>query len=267
MFLKWVSPEKTSLHIHLYGDALPKALNLGGIARYIEDKLGGASVDLKKSFFTGAGPTTELPRELAKARVSDFSAPSVAPEPSEAEVGMERELANNPDLVGEVFYDGLRLHSFAQRLLSGEKSDFQHVHVIFTSRLFGTWDGADGRYHARVCILGYPNLISTTGVVEAPAKPTRFYRLKREGVGDAELRKRFRGEFIDHNDPRLTEVLKGYAMQAIFYHLTLEPFCREPSCRLFNSHWQKEILRAQLTEPEFCPRHERMLEEWKKFSR
>jgi hypothetical protein len=163
----------------------------------------------------------------------------------------------------EAFYDGFKLQAVAGELLSEKESGLRHVHLIFTPRLFGTWDEMDHRYHARVCILGYPNLISTTGVIEAPAKPRELYRLKREIKGK-ELKGRFRGKFIDYDDPRLTEVLKGYAMQGIFYFLTLEPFCSEPCCRLFNSHWQEEIIKAQLEGPEFCAHHEKMLQDLRK---
>jgi hypothetical protein len=54
--------------------------------------------------------------------------------------------------------------------------------------------------------------------------------------------------------------MKGYVMQALFYHLTLDPFCSDKRCRLYNAHWQEEVLEAQLEEPEFCERHAKMLE-------
>lgn len=99
---------------------------------------------------------------------------------------------------------------------------------------------------------GFPSLISTTGIVEAPAKPKEFYELKQEYVALGlpvpieELKKKFRGRFIDYDDERLTEIMKGYVMQALFYHIFGEPFCRERRCRLFNAHWQEEVLEAQL---------------------
>ncbi|MFQ6129785.1 MAG: DUF6775 family putative metallopeptidase, partial [Candidatus Hadarchaeaceae archaeon] len=105
-----------------------------------------------------------------------------------------------------------------------------------------------------------------TGIVEAPARPKEFYVLKQRyaalGGTDAqleELKEKFRERFIDYDDERLTEVMKGYVMQAVFYHLKLDPFCVDKRCRLWNAHWQEEMLEAQLSQPEFCEQHEREL--------
>ncbi|NOZ77355.1 MAG: hypothetical protein GXO65_06795 [Euryarchaeota archaeon] len=103
-----------------------------------------------------------------------------------------------------------------------------------------------------------------TGLVEAPAKPKEFYLEKQfHATGDAAgleaLKEKYRGRFLDYGDPRTTEVVKGYVMQAVFYQLTGEAFCPEKRCRLYNAHWQEEVL-AQLSEPEFCPAHRRRLE-------
>lgn len=62
------------------------------------------------------------------------------------------------------------------------------------------------------------------------------------------------------NNPRLTEVAKGYALQAVFYQALGEAFCKDPYCRLFNAHRQEEMLRAQLDGAfDLCPRHEGLL--------
>jgi hypothetical protein len=139
--------------------------------------------------------------------------------------------------------------------------DLDHCAILFTNQLFVTWDRKDSRYHARTSLYGFPSLISLPGLVEAPAKPRSFYVKKRMGVPVEELMEEFEGQFIDYGDSRITEVMKGYAMQAFFFHLSGEPFCEDPNCRLFNSHWQEEVLRSQLDgRYEFCPRHETILE-------
>ena len=66
--------------------------------------------------------------------------------------------------------------------------------------------------------------------------------------------------YVTHSDPRIPEILKGYALQAVAYWILGESFCDDPDCRLFNAHWQEEMLRAQLGGPyELCPRHAGML--------
>jgi len=75
------------------------------------------------------------------------------------------------------------------------------------------------------------------------------------------LKERFKGDFIDYEDERLTEVVKGYVMQAVFYSLTSDPFCDDRGCRLYNAHWQEELIFAQLESGyEFCPRHTGLLQ-------
>jgi len=50
-------------------------------------------------------------------------------------------------------------------------------------------------------------------------------------------------------------------MQALFYHLSGEPFCDDPHCRLYNAHWQHELIHARLASfYAFCPRHLKALE-------
>ena len=81
------------------------------------------------------------------------------------------------------------------------------------------------------------------------------------GVGETQAKEGLEDCFVDHGDPRLTELLKGYSMQAVFYHLVGEPFCEDRDCRLFNAHWQEEMIRAQLQSGEdFCPEHRKKME-------
>jgi hypothetical protein len=189
-------------------------------------------------------------------------------EPLPGEVEFERRLLLDPHLkLPGVLYDGLKLEMVARKLLPAEEIEAGHAHIVFTNRLFGTWDDGDRRYHARVSVYGFPSLISTTGIVEAPAKPKEYYTMKRRYmalgmlVSFEELKEKFQGRFIDYDDPRLTEVMKGYVMQALFYHMGFEPFCQDKRCRLYNAHWQEELLEAQLGGQEFCERHAKILEE------
>ncbi len=139
---------------------------------------------------------------------------------------------------------------------------------MITNRLFGTFD--QGRYHARVSLYYFPTLISTSGIVEAPARPKEFYEEKRgkmmagqtSGITE-ELKEKYEGQYIDYDDERLTEVMKGYLLQAVFYRLFYDPFCQKSGCRLYNSHWQAEVLESQLEEPEFCEKHRKMIKNGK----
>lgn len=64
-------------------------------------------------------------------------------------------------------------------------------------------------------------------------------------------------------DPRLPEAIKGYLLQALFYHVTGDPFCDSKECRLFNAHWQEELIHAQMRPgADLCERHRQMVEKW-----
>ena len=51
-------------------------------------------------------------------------------------------------------------------------------------------------------------------------------------------------------------------MQAVFFAITGNAFCDDPCCRLFNAHWQAEMLAAQLEGPDYCASHRQALERW-----
>jgi len=267
-------PSKLLPKIHLYEDKSSKNLNLKEIARYLSEKLGRISIDIRGPLIVAyeRDKIEELARTLASVRVRDPMRKHLLFEPLLGEIEFERKLLLNPELsLPGVLYEGLRLADVALNLLPEDERNLGHIHIVFTNRLFGTWDKVDGRYHARVSVYSFPSLISTTGIVEAPARPKEFYALKRryESLGVPvpleELKEKFRGKFIDYDDERLTEVMKGYVMQAIFYHLTFDPFCEVKTCRLFNGHWQEEVILAQLgpKDSEFCESHSKMLKEFK----
>ena len=178
-----------------------------------------------------------------------------------------------------LLYDGLWLQRIFYKIMASKNpSDFNgsFIQIIFTSRLFVTFETGGSlttlpldpqpdrgyprsqRYHARVVLTGLPSLISTSGIVEAPARPKEYYWLKASfihaGKDLSELDLIYKGRFIEYEDPRISSVLAPYVLQAIFYELTGNPFCDNPSCCLYNSHWQEEVLKAQI-EGKLCEEH------------
>jgi len=133
-----------------------------------------------------------------------------------------------------------------RNLLPDEGRSMEHCHIIFTSRLLATWDKNDGRYHLRVSIYSIPCIISLPGVVEAPARARGYYMALQRGIPAEILKNIYRGRYIDYGDARMTEVIKGYVLQAIVFHSTGDAFCNEGSCRLFNAHRQEEMIHARM---------------------
>lgn len=203
----------------------------------------------------------EIARGIARARVSEPGAEAPRTEPLPGLIAYERRMLDRkpPRPVG-VFYDGFALCRACADLLSlsGRREDSWFI--VITNQLFGTFEESDSRYHARVSIYGDPCLISTTGMVEAPARPRAYYIEKQMGRDTSTLDRDYAGAFLERDDPRTTEVLKGYLAQAVFYYMIGEPFCEDSACRLYNAHWQADLLKAQSSEGAgLCPEHERLL--------
>lgn len=251
--------------VYLYDGSGCKSLDLKEVARYLSHHLGKAEVEIRGDFigwYLSSLPPAEgerelqvLAREIAGSRIHHVEKRERGTEPLAGEIDYERR-----NLFSEAFgvlYDGFSLLDVFLRFIP--PSEFDHCHVVFTNQLLATWDGSDLRFHARVSVYGFPTIISTTGIVEAPAKPREFYLRRQLGEDPMSLKEEFEGRFIDYDDLRMTEVMKGYVLQAVFFHLTGDPFCEDNSCRLYNAHWQEEVIQAQLSGQDLCPRHRAIL--------
>ena len=263
-------PRISGLHLYVEG-GIPH-LSVQEIVRYLKRWMTGTRIDFRENFFhyhlkclpeeERPGRARRLTQELTSLRIRDVTRrDSENRRPMEGEVSYERRRIEEQDFKSfGILYDGFDLQRVFSNLIAEGERYLDHCHIIFTTQLLGTWDEDDHRYHARASVYGFPSLISTTGVVEAPAKPREFYLKRQLGIPLEILKSEFRGRFIDHGDPRLTEVIKGYAIQAIFFRMTGNPFCDDPDCRLYNAHWQEELIRAQLGgKYDFCANHRRFL--------
>jgi hypothetical protein len=143
-------------------------------------------------------------------------------------------------------------------------------HVIVTARLVGTWMAEDRRWHAHTVLLGEPAIISTTGLIQAPARPREYYqgqalatsRLVPREVVEAELQRRMADRMLLPGDARITQAALGCALQAIAFQVTGSGFCEEPACRLFNARRQEDLIRSQCSdEAGLCPQHKALFAE------
>jgi len=256
------------VEIVLYDEGAAEELDIEEIAQYLTQKVGKAEVELRGNPFALNVPQDKVSyyaKKIAGAKIQGVSQ-KISPEqePLYGEIEYERKRILGKTRSFGILYDGFHLQRvFLETIPRGERH-LEFVSIWFTNRLFATWDDGGKRYHLRTSVYGVPSIISTTGIVEAPAKPREYYLLKQQyeslGKDLKELKDRFKGSFIDYGDRRLTEVVKGYAMQAIFYSLTGDPFCEDKGCRLYNAHWQEELFFAQLGSGyELCQRHTELL--------
>jgi len=253
--------------IFIYSDHPSKSLSISEIVNSLRDY--GLCVydrgNLVESLNLCKEDSFELATSIAGIKVQDISTPLDAlPEADHREANKELQRLTGKTSDRGVLYDGLWLQRklykiIAQKFIDEFQSGF--IHMVFTSMLFGTFEAK--RYHARVILAGLPSLISTSGIVEAPARPKDYYWLKagflKNGKDIRELDMLYSDKFIEYDDERISQVLKSYALQAVFYELTGNAFCDNPDCCLFNSHWQDDVLRAQL-KGKLCLEHRNLFD-------
>ena len=229
------------------------------IADWLRDRV-DAEVRVRDRLLGSVGDPDALAGALAAARVTD----PYDPETGTTLVGIvryEERALEHPDRAGGVVYDGQAVGRALNARLP-DRQGLAHLHVPLLDRVLGTWGDHDGRWHKRVAVLGQPSPISVPGLYEAPAKPEAYYEAKSKRAmltGDAPPREvleaEIEGDFLVGDDPRTTDVLKGYVLAAYHYLETGEAFCADPDCRLYDAHRQPALLNAQLRGSAFCEGH------------
>ncbi len=232
-------------------------IDIEEILSYIEDTF-GLKVEYRGDFLYFF-KSPDIARKIAQLRVVNPEKPFSRNEPLPMEIRVEEKALEQEKAPPGVIYEGFEFMKMLRSLIPPEEVKHNLLHIYITDRLLATFTD---RYHLRAVILGYPCVISTSGIVEAPAKPKEFY-IERRLFSGSVIKERYAGMFIDYGDPRLTEVVKGYVAMAVFYQFMQEVFCSNNKCRLYNAHWQQELIEAQLSEPEFCERHREMLKKFR----
>ncbi len=249
--------------IILYHEPTVQEIQLTEMQKFITDMF-PVEIELRKNFFESSDE--KIYEEIANARIFDLKKQFSRHTPSIKDIHLEKE---NRDLSGEEtmpLYDGFELQrTIAKFIPTDEKTD-NVLHVIFTNKTTCTFDDNDFRYHARALIGSNPTIISTTGILEAPAKPKQYYLdlvtcFSKESA--EEIRGKYKGEFLEPHDSRLHKIAEGYLLQCIMYYETGEAFCEDRECRLFNAHWQKDLFYSQIEKRKFCKKHSKIIDELK----
>ncbi len=222
----------------------------------------GFHVQLRGDFFGELPDKTlqSIARRMAEIRVLSPDKQTLNPSPFPMEIAYEkRQMMAEVKKPGPV-YSGLDFLTILREFIpASERSLRNFFHIVFTVKRLATW--GDDRWHLRTILLSVPVVISLTGLVEAPARDREYYVLKQAdpALGDQWLEAN-KSEWLDYEDERTTSVVRGYLYQAIFWWRNPSEFefCDNPECALYNSHWQKEMLKAQ-GQARLCPVHSSML--------
>ena len=201
-------------------------------------------------------------QKIASCRIFNLIKPFERHIPNIDEIRFEQEnIIDTTKTENIIMYDGFELQKILTELIPDRDSD--SFHIFFTNKLTCTYDYSDYRYHGRALIGANPSIISTTGIIEAPAKPREYYlelmANYTQGINIDIIKQKYKGTYLEYKDSRLSKIIEGYLLQAIFYYETAEPFCDKPECRLFNAHWQKDLIYSQIEKRQLCDSHKRIL--------
>ncbi len=248
--------------IIFYDEPSVPEINLDNLIKFTK-KTTGILPEKRESILTFGNDETS--KDIAASRIFKLSTPYKKHIPTIEEIEFEkRNMIDTGANQNITYYDGFELQCSLGKIIPKEELSEDIFHVIFTNKLTCTYDCNDYRYHGRALIGANPSIISTTGIIEAPAKPREYYiemiTKSRQGVNVEALKEKYKGAFLEYHDSRLDVVVEGYFLQALFYYETLEPFCKNKECRLFNAHWQKDLLHSQLEIGKLCQRHQEILE-------
>ena len=204
--------------------------------------------------------------KIASTRIFNLKKSFEKHNPTVNEILIELENKDMSNKEEMALYDGIELNEIIKELIPKEENNQNTLNIIFTNKLTCTFDQNDFKYHARTWIGSNPAIISTTGIIEAPAKPKQYYidiitNISKESI--EEIKKKYKGEFLEYNDPRLSDIVEGVLLQIIFYYETGDVFCENNQCRLFNAHWQKDLFISQIENKKICEKHEKVLSKMK----
>jgi len=248
----------------LYHEPTVPEIQLVKIQKFITD-IFPVEIELRENFFNSSDG--KMFEKIASARIFDLKKQFEKHIPSIKDIQIEKENTDTSNEGTTVLYDGFELQKIITEFIPTSEKIDSILNVIFTNKITCTFDDeGDFRYHARALIGSNPAIISTTGIIEAPAKPKQYYLdlmtcFSKEKV--KEIKEKYKGEFLEFHDSRLHKIAEGYLLQGIMYYETGEAFCEEKECRLFNAHWQKDLIYSQIENRKVCKRHSEIMDKLK----
>lgn len=245
----------------MYDEPSVPEIKIDDLANFIRDTL-QVKVEIRKNIFNYF--QSDIARELAACRIFDTRVPFERHNPTTEEIKFEEESFANSKETNIILYDGFEFQKVITGIIPENEAGLDKFHLVCTNKLTCTFDLGDYRYHGRAVICSNPSIISTTGMIEAPAKPREFYLSLltniTQGLNIDMIENQFKGRYLEYHDPKIGDIIKGYALQALFYYLTGESFCESKECRLFNAHWQADLLHSQIESGKLCDKHQQILD-------
>ena len=249
--------------IILYNEPSVPEINIRRTKKFLVETF-GIDIQIRENVFQNLNE--KMCEKIANTRIFNLKKSFQKHIPTIEEISIELENQDTSNREEMTLYDGIELNDIVRELIPNSEHNQNTLHIIFTNKLTCTFDENDFRYHARMWTGSNPTIISTTGIIEAPAKPKQYYMDIMTNISKKpieEIKKKYKGEFLEYHDPRLQEIVEGCLLQVIFYNETGDVFCDDVQCRLFNAHWQKDLFISQIKNKKICEKHEKILSKMK----
>jgi len=260
--------------IFLYDEPAVQEIQISNLKNFLL-KTFHVDVEIKECIFNNLD--VKYVEKISGCRIFEPKIPFKKHLPNKQEIDFEKSICKDTKLMEKttmvedakriedvMMYDGFELQNIIYDVITKNDSESNNLHIVFTNRLICTYDTADSRYHGRTVICSNPAIISTTGMIEAPARPREYYfeamKYKMQGLDIQDIKKKYSEKFLDYHDNRLSKISEGCLLQAIFYYMTGDAFCDSLDCRLNNAHWQKDLLYSQLKIGKLCNKHQALLD-------
>ena len=260
--------------IFLYDEPAVQEIQISILKNFLQNTF-HVDVEIKECIFNNLD--VETVEKISSCRIFEPRIPFKKHLSNEWEIDFEKNVCKDTKLMEKttmvedakriedvVMYDGFELQNIIYDVITKNDSKQNNLHIVFTNRLICTYDTTDSRYHGRTLICSNPAIVSTTVMIEAPARPREYYfeamKYKMQGLDIQDIKKKYSEKFLDYHDIRLSKIAEGCLLQAIFYYMTGDAFCDSLDCRLNNAHWQKDLLYSQLKIGKLCNKHQALLD-------
>jgi len=165
--------------IILYDEPAVPELEINRLQKFLVNTF-HVDVIVKNNLFNDVND--DIIEEIASCRVFDLKSPFKKYKPNNEQINFERNYCKNTKFIEEiptpetaenlddlVIYDGFEIKNILESVIPKDETANDCLHIIFTNKLTCTYDHGDFRSHGRAVICSNPSIISTSGIVEAPA--------------------------------------------------------------------------------------------------
>ena len=260
--------------IFLYDEPAVQEIQISNLKNFLTETF-SVDVEIRKCIFNNLSEKTI--EKISGCRIFDPKTSFKIHQPDKQEIDFEKKVCQDTKLMEKttmvedaeriedvVMYDAFEIQNIIYDIVAESDLNPDNFHIAFTNKLICTYDTTDSRYHGRAVICSNPAMVSTTGIIEAPARPREYYfevmKCRMQGLSIHDAKKNYSQKFLNYHDKRLSKIAEGYVLQAIFYYLTGDAFCDSLDCRLNNAHWQKDLLYTQLKIGKLCNKHQALLD-------